>query len=97
MDLASLQKFVKEHPEGVLIRMVDGTKYRVPHRDYITLGPPSEERSPRSPHRTSFLVWDGDGHALVNALLVADVSPLKKGNGHNGNGKSGSGGRGKKK
>jgi len=96
MDLASLQKFVKEHPEGVLIRMVDGTEFRVPHRDYITLGPPPEHRTPRTPHYTSFLVWDGEGHRLVNALLVADVSVLKKRNGHNGNG-HGKSGRGKKK
>lgn len=90
MDLASLQKVVRQNPQGVLIRMIDGTKYRVPHRDYITLGPPPEERTPRSPHASSFLVWDGEGHALVNALLVAEVTPLRaNGDGHSGNGKKG--------
>jgi hypothetical protein len=83
MDLASLQRVVRDNPKGVLIRMVDGTTYRVPHRDYITLGPPPGERSLRGPHATSFLVWDGEAHALVNALLVAKVTPLKSnGNGH---------------
>lgn len=73
--------------------MVDGAAYRVPHRYYITLGPPPEERSPRSAHATSFLVWDGEGMALVNALLVAKVVPLNR----NGNGRQGRGRKGKPK
>ncbi len=94
MDLASLQKFVKEHPEGVVIRLVDGTEFHVPHRDYISLGPPPSERPARSVHATSFLVWDGEGMRLVNALVVADVAPLEPKRNGNGHGKSG---RGKKK
>lgn len=87
MDLASIRKIVTESPHGVVIRMIGGIEYRLKHRDYITLGPPPEERSLRSPHYTAFVVWD-DGPMLVNALLVKEVVPLKKnGNGHSGNGK----------
>lgn len=91
MDLASIRKIVTESPHGVAIRMIDGTEYRLKHRDYITLGPPPEERSLRSQHYTAFMVWD-DGPTLVNALLVKEVVPLKgngNGNGHGGKGKKG--------
>lgn len=56
MDLESIRQFVQENPEGVRVRMIDGRVYEIPHRDYITLGPPragSEAR--RSPHATSFI------------------------------------------
>ncbi|MBL8744766.1 MAG: hypothetical protein JNK58_00260 [Phycisphaerae bacterium] len=90
MDLASVQKAVRQNPQGVLIRRIDGTKHRVPHRGYVTFGPPPEERAPRSRHATSRLVWDGTGPALVNAPLVAEITPLmKNGNGHGGKGKKG--------
>ncbi len=81
MDFASFRRFVNDHPEGVTIRMVDGTEYQVPHRDYISLGPPPEARSRSA---TSFLVWDGEGMRLVNALVVAEVVPMN--GGANGNG-----------
>jgi len=83
MDLTALRKIVQDHPEGVVIRLVDGTKYEVPHRDFISLGPPPEMRSPRSAHATSFLIWDGEGMRLVNALVVAEVVPIQQ-NGKNG-------------
>lgn len=86
MDLAAVRRVVNENPEGVIIRMIDGTEYRLPHRDYITLGPPPEERSRRSPHATSFHVWSREESVahLVNALLVKEIVPL----GGNGNGRS---------
>lgn len=65
--------------------MIDGTIYRVPHRDYIWLGPKPEERSTRGMHSTSFIVHtEKDEMRLINALLVAEISKLKR----DSNGKS---------
>jgi hypothetical protein len=84
MDLKSIRDFVSSHPHGVLIKMVDGTKYEVPHRDYIWMGPPPEARTGRGPHSTSFIVHTkNDEMRLVNALLVTEISGLSQnGNGH---------------
>lgn len=76
MDLASVRKIVNESPHGVIVRMIDGMEYRLPHRDFVNLGPPPEVRSPRSPHATSFFVWEDDGARLVNALLVKEIVPM---------------------
>ncbi len=84
MDLESIRQFVQQNPEGVVVRMVDGRVYEIPHRDYITFGPERTTASARrGPHATTFIVWEGDAFFLVNALLVAEVSALKaNGNGH---------------
>ncbi len=86
MDLASVRQIITDHPEGVIVRMTDGSEYRVPHRDYVNFGPTPEQRSPRSPHRTSFFIWKDDVAHLVNALLVKEIVPLiaSGGNGSNG-------------
>ncbi|MFM9957570.1 MAG: hypothetical protein ACKVZJ_05820 [Phycisphaerales bacterium] len=83
MDLGSVRHIVNDNPQGVIIRMIDGTEYRLPHRDYITLGSPPAERSPRSAHKTSFVIELDDGWHLVNALLVKEIVPLPP-NGKNG-------------
>lgn len=94
MDLGSVRHIVNGNPQGVIIRMIDGTEYRLPHRDYITLGAPPEEKSQRSAHKTVFVIELDDGFHLVNALLVKEIVPLpiKGSNGKNGiNGKNGHG------
>lgn len=90
MDIESLRNFVREHPGGVRLRMVDGQVYDVPHRDYISLGPPrNSPEARRGPHATSFLVWRDDEFKLVNALLVAEVAPLNPNGNHPGPGGAG--------
>lgn len=83
MDLESIRKFVQDHPDGVIIRMVDGTKYPIPHRDWISFGPPAKSITGKDVLRgTSFIVYDEPGGVfgmkLVNAMLVAEVSPMKQ-------------------
>jgi len=96
MDARVLKQFVNDHPEGVRIRMVDGTEYVVPHRDFIWFTPAyglSDAKAGR--FATCFYVAEEGIGRLVNAGLVTEVVPLRgpDGNG-NGHGKSG---RGKKK
>lgn len=86
MDTAALRTFVNEHPEGVVIRMVDGKMYRIPHRDYIWFTPSfGQPESKVGRYSTAFWLFDVDEETnrLVNSMLVLDVSPLKK-NGHGG-------------
>lgn len=86
MDCKALRIFVEDHPQGVVIEMIDGTRYRVPHRDFIWFTPAygrAESRVGRL--ATSFWLHDGerDETRLVNAMLVKDVAPLpSNGNGH---------------
>lgn len=81
MNISAIREFVNTHPEGILIRMVDGTKYEIPHRDFVWFTPYSGD--PASRFATSFYVaYEGVGR-LVNALLVAEVTPLAR-NGHDG-------------
>lgn len=86
MDCKALRIFVEDHPQGVVIEMIDGTRYRVPHRDFIWFTPAygrSESRVGRL--ATSFWLHDSerDETRLVNAMLVKDVAPLpSNGNGH---------------
>lgn len=94
MDLESLREFVQAHADGVKLRMVDGTEYLVPHRDYVSFGPPTSETTGRRVTRTSFILYDIRENfrmRLLNALLVASVEPY----GTNGSGKPG--GRSRKK
>jgi hypothetical protein len=88
MDANAVRARVNEHPEGVEIRMIDGTVYVVPHRDYVWFtrlyGQP-ESRGGR--YATSFWLHDAkaDTARLVNSMLVADITPLAR----NGGGKPG--------
>jgi len=88
MELEAIRKFVQDHAEGALIRLIDGTKYRIPHRDWVSFGPPQRVGSGKEVLRgTSFIVFEAPGGMsfmkLVNPMLVAEVSPLKSnGNGH---------------
>ncbi|MFM9956646.1 MAG: hypothetical protein ACKVZJ_01105 [Phycisphaerales bacterium] len=78
MDLAIVRKIVNSSPNGVVIRMSDGTKYRLPHRDCVTLGPPLEDRSPDSPHFQTFVATDNDGFHFIDARNVAEIVPIVK-------------------
>ena len=68
---------VNESPKGVIIKMIDGTLYSVPHRDWVWFTPATEMPESRvGRFATSFYVAvDGIGH-LVNALLVAEITPI---------------------
>jgi hypothetical protein len=83
MELEKIRKFVHEHPEGVVIHMVNGTTYTIPHRDYITFGPLREtSKGEQVAAGTTFMVFEGPGleyMKLVNAMLVAEVSVQKSG------------------
>ncbi len=80
MDASSIRDFVNDNPDGVLIEMVDGTVYRVPHRDYIWFTPAGSP-GPSGPRRfaSSFYVHTDDVTRLVNALLVASIRKLDHG------------------
>lgn len=81
MDIKALRDSVGEHPESAVIRMADGTEYRLPHRDDIWFTPHSE--TSRSGYATSFWLHDPekDVTRLVNAMLVKVVSPLRRNGG----------------
>src|SRR5438105_11617404 len=95
MTVEAIRDFLEQHPDGILVRMIDGTEYRVPHRDYVSFGPLRDIKGkPRVRFPTSFVVYDLNEHLrmrLVNAVLVAEVVPLE----HRRNG--GNGKRGKKR
>jgi hypothetical protein len=85
MDPRALKEFVNTHPDGVVIRMIDGTEYEIPHRDFIWFTPgflQPESRVGRL--STCFYVSHEGVGRLVNALLVAEVVPMK---GRNGKGR----------
>lgn len=86
MDAMTLKSFVTEHPDGVRIRMVDGTTCDAPHRDSIWVTPAyGKPEQGVGRYATSFWLHDTgtDQARLVNALLVAEVEPLRT----NGNGR----------
>lgn len=79
MDIRAIREFVNSHAEGVRIRMVDGTEYDVPHRDYIWFTPATEMPETKvGRFATSFYVSVEGVGRLVNALLVAAVEPLRR-------------------
>jgi hypothetical protein len=87
MELEAIRKMVQEHPEGVIIRLVNGTEFKIPHRDYLSFGAPREMlNGKKATTGSSFIVFEhGDvaSMRLVNALLVSEVLPWhKNGNGH---------------
>lgn len=79
MDVQAIRDYLNSHPDGIEIHMVDGTVYRIPHRDYLIFSPESGDGVPGlAPRRytSSMIVFDTDGRfRLVNALLVAHVRP----------------------
>jgi hypothetical protein len=81
MELEVIHKFVQDHPQGIVICMIDGERIKIPHRDFITFGPTKESSAgKRVAKGTTFIVFEGDSLAsmrLLNALLVKDVRPLK--------------------
>lgn len=83
MGIESIRRLMQENPQGVRVRMVDGKKYTIPHRDFVSFGPPRDTpEARRAPGATSFIVYEPNyTFRLVNALLVAEVSPLPA-NGH---------------
>lgn len=86
MDPRALRDFVNNHPDGVVIRMVDGHEYRVPHRDFVWFTPTFGTGPARAGGlTTSFWLHDAehDETRLINALVVREVSPLGR-NGHGG-------------
>ncbi len=84
MDTRAVKAFVNDNPDGVVIRMVDGTTYRVPHRDYIWFTPAFGEPESRVGRLgTAFWLHDIDRQdtKLVNSLLIKSIEKLKR-NGH---------------
>ncbi|MFM9956647.1 MAG: hypothetical protein ACKVZJ_01110 [Phycisphaerales bacterium] len=80
MDTKALREFVSVHPQGVVIKMVDGTRYTIRHRDFIQFTPVSGVPESRVLRVTTvFAVYHEESFRLVNALLVAEVVPLTKG------------------
>lgn len=79
MDTKALRTVVDDHPEGVIVRMIDGTEYTCPHRDYIWLTPSFGTVSRSSRMATSFMLADAKTEVTrrVDALLVRDVIPMK--------------------
>ncbi len=88
MNANDIRQFINDHPDGVVIRMIDGTKYKVPHRDYVWLTPAFGGRESRfGRYATAFGVYQDEELRWVNCLLVAEITPLKgnaNGNGHAG-------------
>ncbi|HYE61326.1 MAG TPA: hypothetical protein VD997_04965 [Phycisphaerales bacterium] len=80
MDVAAIRRFVYEHPQGVVIRMIDGTEYQIPHRDWVWFTPairPDEEK-PSNPSKTSFYIAFEGYPKMINALLVKEVYPMQR-------------------
>lgn len=80
MDVQSIRDFFAQHAGAVDVHMVDGTVYRVPHRDYIWFTPAGAP-SASGPRRfaSAFYLHDGSGTKLVNALLVHHLSAVSRG------------------
>lgn len=81
MDAKAIRTFVSEYPNGVEIHMIDGTVYRVPHRDYLWFTPAygaAESKVGRL--ATSFWLHDPerDETRLVNAMMVKEILPLQE-------------------
>ena len=83
MDARAMKEYVNDHPEGVLIRMVDGREFAVPHRDFIWFTPSyGQPETKVGRYSTAFYVAHEGVGRMLNALLVAEVAPLKpRGNG----------------
>ena len=81
MDIRAIREFVNDHPSGVKIRMIDGTEYVVPYRDWVWFTPTGNSPDSRTVRvGTSFFVSVDSVGRLINALLVKEVVPLKSSN-----------------
>lgn len=79
MEIRAIREFISTHPAGVTIRMVDGTEYAIPHRDWVWFTPATEmSESKVGRFATSFYVSVNGVGRLINALLVAEVVPIRK-------------------
>ncbi len=90
MDAKSVRMMVNENTKGVLIRMIDGTEFHIPHRDYVWFTPNFEGGETRlSRPSTSFWLHDAKSREtrLINALMIKEIVPLKQNS--NGHGKAG--------
>ncbi len=98
MELEAIRKYMQDHPGWMTIRMADGSTYDIPHRDWISFGPPQKTITGKEVIRgTSFLIFEraGEGMSamkLQNASLVVELSPILK----HGRGQAGPRGRRKK-
>lgn len=87
MELEAIRKYMQDHPEGMRIRMADGTKYDIPHRDWVSFGPPQKTITGKEIVKgTSFLIFEEAGVGvtsmkLLNAPLVVELLPLTKNGG----------------
>lgn len=84
MDTRKLRTCIEDNPAGVEIRMVNGTVYRTPHRNFIWFTPAYGQPESRVGRMaTSFWLHDAqrDETRLVNSLLVAEVIPLSSNGG----------------
>lgn len=78
MDIKAIREFINRHPDGVVIHMVDGTSYDIPHRDWVWFTPATDMPESRvGRFATSFYVAVEGVGSLVNALLVTKVVPKK--------------------
>lgn len=78
MDAKAIRAFIDEHPEGVTVRMIDGTVYHVPGRDWVWLTPEFPGSGARAARTsTAFYLFDDQaGHLkLINAMLVKELEP----------------------
>jgi hypothetical protein len=76
MDIQALRQFVRDQSGGVIIRMVDGTEYRLPHPDFAWFTPAAGKQGTR--YATAFWLHDPerDETRLVNSMLVKEVVRL---------------------
>lgn len=85
MDVGAIRDMVHDSAAGVEIRMIDGTVYRVPHRDYIWFTPVGAAGASGARRFASvFYVQSAGRVRIVNAMLVEHVSAL---NGRRGRGR----------
>lgn len=84
MNANDVREFVHGHPDGVVIRMIDGYEYEIRHRDWVWFPPVFGHTGSRAGrYASSFGVYHNEALRLVNCMLVAEIVPLKKnGNGH---------------
>ncbi len=79
MKASDVREFIETHPEGVTIRMIDGSKYKVPNREWVWLIPPfGGSRSRFGKYATLFGVYHDDALRWVDSSLVDDIVPLEK-------------------
>lgn len=77
MDIKAIRQFIQDQAGGIVIRMVDGTEYRLPHSDFAWFTPATAK--PGTRYASAFWLHDPDKDEtrLVNAMLVKEVAPLK--------------------